>query len=191
MTGARPSIRPVGHIDAIGVGGLVLLSLVAYFAIVDPVLSARSESAAMRSQLIENQQRQKDLQQSQRDLGRRLEEARRALATGQLQLQPAELLNRRMARVIELASAHGIEIHAMRPGTTVNAEQYQMVPIELSGHGSYPDCVAFLHGLHETLPDMGVTNLKLSGNPASPATPTTFRFDVLWYTAPPLAGASP
>ena len=64
------------------------------------------------------------------------------------------------------------------------------MPIVLSGQGSYSDSAAFLHRLHQSLPDTGVVAFELSGQPGR-GKKTQFRFNLVWYAAPTLAEASP
>ncbi len=179
------------QVHSIGAGGFAVLSVIAALAVVNPVLTARAERASLRSELERRQLQLADLEQARRDVQGRLDATRQELGDGRLQLESSGRLNRRMARLVELAATSGLDIHEMRPGTPVTGDRYDTVPIMLSGQGSYPQCAGFLHLVHETLPDTGVTDLDLSGNPTHPELGARFRFDVVWYAAPDPAAASP
>ena len=181
--------RSVTRIDAFGAGSLAVVTVAAYFAVARPLAEARSRRAAMQSELVDNQRRVAEIERSRIDLRGRLVETQQELAGGRLQLHASSLVNTRMALIVQIAFDSGLEIHEMRPNAGVPGEHYEMVPIALSGRGTYPDCAAFLHRLHESMPDTGVAAFELSGNPGSRGTAGSFRFDLVWYAAPAVGGA--
>ncbi len=58
------------------------------------------------------------------------------------------------------------------------------MPLVLSGAGTYRTCAAFLHEMHLSFPDMGVTAFSVGGDPTSGQTTAGFRFTLVWFAAP-------
>ncbi len=77
-----------------------------------------------------------------------------------------------------------MKIDDIQPGAAASGSRYEMVPISLSGKGTYVTCVGFLHRLRQAFPDTGVSSLALQGNPGAAGGAAQFRFDLLWYAAP-------
>ena len=189
MTAGAGSRWRVWHIDGLGAAGCAVLSGLAFLIVVQPVLRTRADQAAMRSELTEQVGQLAHLEDVDRTLGQDLERVTEQLAMSYLRLQPQQYLNAQMARIVELASASGIVIDQTRSGAAEAGERYQTVPVYLAGRGSYSNCAAFLHQLHETLPDTGVVAFELSGNPSDPGAPPAFEFDLIWYAAATSAAA--
>ncbi len=183
MTARSHAGRRVGYVDLIGASGVVALSAAAFFAVVRPIIASRSQRAQLRSTFLEQQVLVERLEAASRLLGTQLSLVGQQLREGHVQLQPPHYLNARMSTNVELASASGIVIHETRSGVVSKARQYQSVPIHLYGEGSYTHCAAFLHHLHESLPDAGVVGFELIGHPGKPTAPDSFRFDLVWFAA--------
>lgn len=179
---SRPG-RHVAYVDLIGASVVVALSAIAFFAVVRPMIASRSQRAQLRLTVVEQQVLVERLEAASRLLGNQLSLVGHQLREGHVQLQPPHYLNARMATIVELASASGIVIHETRSGAVLKARQYQSVPIYLYGEGSYTHCAAFLHHLHERLPDAGVVGFELIGHPGKPRAPDSFRFDLVWFAA--------
>lgn len=174
--------------DAVGLGFCAALTVAAYLVIVNPMIRSESERAAAQAHVDELRERVVSLDGSRRQLRTQLDSARQQVAASHVQLQSSEFLNSRLALIVELASTSGIEIYQSRPGRMVDTPRYQAVPISLAGVGSFTDCAAFLHRLHDTLADTGVVAFELTGKPETPNAMASFRFELVWYAAPPQAG---
>ena len=185
---ARPTNRQAWRAHVIGLGVCAALTVAAYLVIVNPIIKSESERAVAQAQIDEQRERAGSLDAANSQLRAQLDRARREVAASHVQLQSSEFLNSRLALIVELASTSGIEIYQTRPGRMVDTPRYQAVPVSLSGVGSFTDCAAFLHRLHETLADTGVVAFELTGKPETPNASASFRFDLVWYAAPPQAG---
>jgi Tfp pilus assembly protein PilO len=183
----RSAHRRSWRTDAVGSGFCAAMTIAAYLITINPIIRSESERAGMQSHVEEQARRVMSLDESRERLGKQLDEVREQVAASHVQLQSSEFLNSRLALIIELASTSGIEIYQSRPGRMIDTPRYQAVPISLSGAGSFTDCAAFLHRLHETLGDTGVVAFELTGKPEAPNTTASFRFELVWYAAPPQA----
>ncbi len=183
MTARSHAGRRVGYVDLIGAAGVLVLSAVGFFAVVRPIIARQSERAQLRSTFREQLVLVERLGEASRLLTNQLSLVGQQLREGHVQLQPPHYLNARMATIVELASTSGIVIHETRSGVVSKARQYQSVPIHLYGEGSYTHCAAFLHHLHERLPDAGIVGFELIGHPGKPTAPDSFRFDLVWFAA--------
>ncbi|MHC4218115.1 MAG: type 4a pilus biogenesis protein PilO [Planctomycetota bacterium] len=174
--------------QAIGSAVIAAISLAAFLIVVGPAQRMGSERAAMERELEELQRRTEELDQTSAGLEDELEGIEQQLAASEIQLQSSRYLNARIAHIIDHAGKGEVAIHETRPGTVRDHRRYQAVPILLAGRGSYSDCAAFLHQLHESLPDTGVVEFELTGRPDDTRAPASFRFNLVWYAGPVAAG---
>ena len=179
---------PRSGIHLIGGAVIATITVLAFFVVIAPWLRMQTEHVAMGRELTEQLRLTEELDRTRAGLEGELERIRLQLAESEMQLQPSRHLNARIAHIIEHAAADEVDIHETRPGTVRDHERYQTVPILLKGRGSYSSCAAFLHRLHESLPDTGVMEFELAGNPADRLAAATFRFNLIWYAEPASAG---
>lgn len=181
----RESKRRKGRwkIDAAGAAGCLLLSLVGYTTIIAPMRRAAAEVDALESELTVEQQRSDQAERSRRRFQRALARLEDDLGATALDLEPANRLNRRLARIVELAYTSGLQIHETRSGTTTGGPYYDTVPLELTGEGSYPNCAVFLRLLSEELPDVAVLGFDLTGDVGRLRAEPGFHFRFAWYAA--------
>jgi len=101
-----------------------------------------------------------------------------------LVLLPASHVNKRISAISTLAAQSGLKIDDIQPGKSVSGSRYEMIPISVSGKGTYAKCLGFLHELRSVLPDTGVSALELAGRPSEESSEASYRFELLWYAAP-------
>ncbi len=186
MPSDAPS-RPLGA-HAVGAAVIAAISVAAFLVVVQPALRMRIERTAMARERDEQGRLAEELDQTRTRLQGELEHLDQQLAASEIQLQSSRYLNARIAHIIEHAARGNVDIYETRPGTVQDHRRYQTVPISLAGRGSYSDCAAFLHRLHESLPDTGVVEFELTGHPADRRSPASFRFNLVWYAEPASAG---
>ena len=181
----RKSERRKGRwkIDAAGAAGCLLLSLVSYTTIIAPMRVAAAQIQALESELTVEQRRSDQIERSRGRYQRALARLKDDLGATALDLEPANRLNRRLARIVELATASDLQIHATRSGTTTGGPYYDTVPLDLTGEGSYPNCAVFLHLLSENLPDVAVLEFDLTGDVGRLRAEPGFEFRFAWYAA--------
>jgi len=93
-------------------------------------------------------------------------------------------VNQRLALITTLASQQQLQLNEIQPGQPTQGTHYDTVPIAIAGTGRYGTIAAFLHLLHTTFPDTGISAFTITGSPAQPDAPATFRFTLAWYAAP-------
>ena len=178
-----------GYIHAIGGGCCLALTVAGYLLVARPVIQTQLEQASLSAELLGHQQKLAELDQDERILENQRYRIEQELAQDRLSLQGVKHLNRRLALIVDSAVASDIVLNETRSGTITDGQMYQTVPISLTGTGTYPGFAAYLRRLHERLPDTCVVSFELSGNPGREDTPGRFRYDLLWYAAPAVAGA--
>ncbi len=179
---ARSPFRPQRwHVEIMGVGLFGLLSLAAFFIVVRPISHAAMARDATESELADQRTLAAQIKQVRRQLTQEVALVQQARKASWVHLEPAKLLNARMAQIVDVAAAQNLVIDESWSREAESGEQFQTIPINVSGTGSYSDCAAFLHEVHERLHDVRVTAFELSGNPSSPG---QFQFDLVWYAAP-------
>ncbi len=151
----------------------------AYFAGVAPALERAAAVEASRAELASQRKAASDALAAAAGARAEFARARAALAALPLRFEPASSVNHRLAKLTDLANATRLSVEMVRPGATVAGADFDSVPIELAGTGSYPACAAFLRRLHDEFPDTAVRALEASNK----GTSTTFRFELVWYTA--------
>jgi len=172
------------RIDATALSICAALTLVVYLLGVDPLVRAQADRVRQQRELDESAREADDLLAQLTSLKRELAITTQKLADSPLRLQPVSAVNQRIAMITELATQCELQLDQIQPGKAVPGTHYDMVPILLAGTGSYTRSAAFLHQLHTTFPDIGVTTFDLSGSPAEPSRPARFRFDLAWFAAP-------
>jgi len=167
----------------------IIAGLLFYSAAIRPLIDRREARAAQKVQL--RTQRQNAARVSERIgvLRDHLVEMRKALDATPMQLAPAMHINRRIARLADLADRNGLKIDAIQPGKPTPTRRYEMIPIHLLGSGNYRTWAAFLHQLPQAFPDTSVDSFELSKNPGDPSAPAAFKIDLVWYAAPGGVGA--
>ena len=171
------------QIDAAGAGLCVVAGLLFYFAAVRPLVGQRETRAVQQAQVETQRQNAARLSERTSLLQNRLAEVRKALNETPIQLAPAVHINRRIARLADLADQNGLTVDEIQPGKPTSTRQYEMIPIRLLGSGSYRTWAAFLHQLPRTFPDTSVRSFELSADPGDPSVPATFRIDLVWHAA--------
>ena len=171
-------------VDAVGVGVCVVVSLVGYATLVNPLLQKRSAATGLQRELQTRQQKVTEVQSAVAAAQERLTAARQQLAAGAVQLESAAHINKRIAGMTEFFSGCELHVDDVRTGRVSSGLQYDLVPITILGRGGHRPCVQLLQGLCAKYPDMSVMRLELSSNPAESADSGKFRFELFWYAAP-------
>ncbi len=169
------------YVEIMGVGLFGLLSLAAFFLVIRPISHAAIARDATQAELADQRTLAMQIEDVRRQLKQEVVLVQQAREVSWVHLEPVKILNARMAQIVDVAAAQNLVIDESWSREAESGEQFQMIPINVSGTGSYSDCAAFLHELHEHLHDVRVTAFELSGNPSSPA---HFQFDLVWYAAP-------
>jgi hypothetical protein len=172
-------------IYAAGAVVCAVLTGVAYLVGIQP---AQARYAAHSKELTELRMRQvkaTDLVRQFASAQESLEQTLKQVQGLRLRLDPATSVNSRLARLADLCGESGLAIDELQPGAAVDAPHYQTVPIRLVGTGSYTACATFLHDLRNRFPDTAVRAFESSNpNPGRNQATGTFRFELVWYTAP-------
>ena len=185
MAGQRAKPRSPLTVDAIGASVCVALSALAYFGAVHPHLAEAAKHASRQAELAQHTATARNCAASRSALQRQLEHVQQRLRDDAPALDDATRLNRRIARLGDLAAACGVGIDEIHVGEIASHEHYQTVPLHLKGRAEFKTAVHFLHRLRRSEPDIGIWSLNLSGNARRAASATTCEFRLAWYAAPP------
>ena len=169
------------HVDAAVVIVCLVAALPLCFARVNPFLrsaDAVGERTARLSLLRESVARADRALAAQRD---RLRAVQAQVDAERRRLQSAGHLNRRLARLTELAGATGLEVEEILPGQASRRPRYTIVPVTLTANGNYPTCAIFLARLKEAFPDTSVASFELNGYPQGPQRRARLHLDLRWH----------
>ena len=162
------------------------LTIAAYAVGVRPMLEQRQHEAEQRLALKERRETSSELAATVAELQHDLADARQVLARSPVRLQPATLVNQRLAALAALADECGVQVDEMRPGTPADSTHYQTFPIRIVGTGSYPNYAKFLRNLRKTFGDMGVRSFNATNLIGPSANPTAaFQAELIWFTELP------
>lgn len=183
----KPSIA--SHLDfkkihCLGAAGLAAIMLLSYLLGYRPLLIRYEEAKQHNTSLVDWQRKANELNRSQSVLENDLQRLQAALESSPLTLHKVSHRNERLALLTELALANDLVVDGVQTGEIIQADQYDKVPIQLSGQGGYPDCGRFLHRLTSEFPDMGVDSFELTGRSGLKHTSLAFTFKMTWYAAP-------
>lgn len=182
----RPSDWKAWQVYAASVAACAGLTAGAWAVTVRPLARQQAEARALRAELASRQRQADSLSDSLAQWGRQLEQAKAALESAPLRLEPESRINQRLAQVTTLAVDGGLLIDEMQPGTAEDGPHYRTVPVRIVGKGSYPACAAFLHRLRTRFPDTGVRSFEAAPAGPDPEAPVvTFHLELLWFTARP------
>jgi len=171
------------HIDLAGGAVCAILVGLGYVVGVRPLLAHQSHVAEQKAHLATQRRDAVELADTVAALKDELVGVERDLAGSTVRLAPAYQVNRRIARVADLAADCGVKIDEIETGIPVTGPRYKIIPIHLVGRKSYPACVMLLRRLRQTFPDTAVASFELSRDPADPASAARFQIDLLWFAS--------
>jgi Tfp pilus assembly protein PilO len=186
--------RPVASsstrsVDAAGIGALLLITALAYFAGVEPAIRRAGELRAAFNSITD---RAKEAQEAE---GARLDAERKSAALGvalksSVKLLPIASMNERLAALADTAKSNNITVSQLTPGTPTVLAKYMSVPVKISGNCTYPELTRLLRQLHEIMPDTAVENLAITVDPNRTDATSAYSIDLVWYAAPAASAAA-
>ena len=172
------------RIDLLAVGVCLLLSAALYLTMIHPLARKQARHVTQSAELAAVQVQASDRAASLGRLQTELAETRTALDATPMRLQPASVINQRLAALTDLANEQAITLDQVQPGQKVAATRYDVVPIQLVGSGTYASVQTFLNKLHGQFGDTGVRSFRLTARERGDDVVGAFVIDLVWYTAP-------
>jgi len=176
----RLSLR---RVDALAAGVCLAAALPLCFASVNPLLRSGDDASQRKAQLATLRRQAGRADQSLVAQRKRLEALRAEVDKHTSRSLSAGNLNRRIAKLTELAVTTGLEVDEILPGVPARTGRARAVPVKLTASGSYPTCVVFLANLSKAFPDTSVGSFELTGYPQHPARPAKLQVDLRWHLA--------
>jgi Tfp pilus assembly protein PilO len=188
----RISVSSCWPVYAAGAGVCAAVSLILWLAVLSSAFQQREVRHARAAELTSRRQKAGEVAGALAALRRKSEAVEKSLRKTAIRLEPAALVNDRLAKLTDLANECGLNVDEVQPGRTTDGPHYQTVALKLAGSGSYPACAKFLHKLHDAFPDTGIRTMETSNTSPNPLSPqVAFRVDLLWYAAPLSQTADP
>ncbi len=157
------------------------LSAGGYLLGVGPAMARAARAASDRAELADRRKQTGELSAAATAARADLVATRDALAALPLKLEPASAVNQRLAKLTDMAGESNLSVAEIRPGALVEGRDFDSIPIAIAGTGSYPNCAAFLHRLHDRFPDTAVRSFRAGQGDANGA--ASFSVDLVWHTA--------
>ena len=171
-------------IDAVGVMICLLAATLIYLLAIAPLIRRNAQYMAQQQHLEQQRSESAKLIVLLADLRSQIEKVHRQLQAVPLRLESASTINKRLARLTDLAHECKLKINRIEPGNMVRGARYGTVPIILTGTGTYRSCTHFIHKLHERFGDTGIKSFDLTGSPGSSSPAVRCEFRLAWHTAP-------
>lgn len=99
-------------------------------------------------------------------------------------LDAPDQLATRQASLGRLFGEVGVSVGQLSVGTIERGELVDVIPLRLTGKGSFPEVVASMHAVRSEFPDMAVTTFQISGAGGTGGTDRDavgFSFGLAWY----------
>ncbi len=167
------------------IGGLfcAAATAIAWFALAAPTLEQLSQRRGRETELMQSRHKATELAHDLAEARKEMKVLSTQVASNAIELQPASQVNQRLAALTTLATQNGLSLNEVRPGAPTETNRYQMLPIHLTGAGDYPSCAAFLHGLHDSYTDVGLSSLEaLNSDTSGETSRLNFQIELVWYT---------
>jgi len=178
-------IRKGRHLDAIGAGVCLALTLGVYLAGVVPLMASHEEYAAGERALATEQTHARHLEMSLRTLHNQLQATRRRAAENTVHLRAPATAPLHVAHISRLAADAGLQIDDIRTGAPTPGPYATAVPVHLAGTGSYSACTRFLRRLRQALPETCVLSFTLTGKPNDTTGAAALTMDLTWHATLP------
>ena len=177
-------------IHGVGLGVLLGSAILLWTSCLGPLSARRAEIREMKASATERSREIDELTTARQGHEERLADVEASLADIQIELEQFAILNRRLADVVAVATEQGLRIENPRTSDPIAGTWFDTIPMQLTGRARFSDCADFLHRVFEDLVDVDVVGFELSRNLGTPEDSTEFRFDLVWYAAPALAGVN-
>lgn len=173
------------RIDLAAAGIVLSITVVAYIAVIGPLVDARTTSQIEQRELEAKQQRLAEHTSTLKALAQDLASMKEAATSlPAIQSLAEQQANHRLAELTTLAAQMNLKVNELRTAAPQNIERFHIVPIHLSGSGPFQQCTSFLHQLRTTFPDTAVWSLKISREAGVRPDHATFRADLAWFSLP-------
>ena len=149
-------------VDAAGVAALVLLGVVAYFAVFIPVQAQQKASRALRTELTDTRsttgQTAAQLQTVRQDVA----QLQRCLADGAAQAPTATSLTQFLSRIALLAEDANLQVLQIVPAPTQRVGDHLTSDVHISGRGRSLDFIRFLDRLARENPYQSLQRFSIT-----------------------------
>jgi Tfp pilus assembly protein PilO len=176
-------------IDLAGVAVCIAMLAAGYVTALGPLLHHKAQVVASTHALALQHQKVQNAQQTLRKLKQEMAGLQSFQDQDVLQSGKLVRINTRLGQITSMAAIRGLEVKGVEPGALRQEPHDQVMPLRLTGTGSFRGCMSFLHDLRQSMHDTTVAGFRLSGTPGAAGVPINFNLDLCWYTAPLVASA--
>jgi hypothetical protein len=177
-------------VHAIGGGVVTAVAVATWLVVLQPVAQARQTYGALVSRLAGERAGLEAAREAEKNGRMAAEAAAASLAAHPLVLEPATAVNQRLQAVSELAGAAGVRVDTIEAGRPDGFEKYGVLPVQLSGRGTFAGLRGFLEGLQTQMPDMEVAASEVSGRYTEKGMGQSVLIKLRWHTAPQAESAA-
>ena len=172
------------QVDMVGCAICIGVSVAAYFLGLNPMLQQRSRMATQHRELVEDKRQCVTLEAALTTLKKKAIAVRQELTEADVALESKDRVNHRLAELATMLGRGEMQIDAVHTGQISQGRYCDLVPISISGQGSYLQAVAAFHQLYRGLRDVSIVGFKLEDTSDGPDQVGRFSVDMFWYAAP-------
>jgi len=173
------------QVDVAAMAAWGVMIAVVVFGGYRPLIQRHGVCEAEARELAREREELKTVQTAVSAMERKLDQLQRSLDGSFIRLDAISSLNRRLGELTALAGEMELKVDETAAGNPAATEHYCIIPVHLSGSGSYDRCTEFLHQLRLRFADIRLGRVELTGSPDGTG---LFRLEVRWYAAPTTAG---
>ncbi|MFO8012813.1 MAG: type 4a pilus biogenesis protein PilO [Phycisphaerae bacterium] len=178
-------VRKGRHIDAVGAGVCLVLTVGLYLAGFCPLAASHEDYAAAEEACAREQDHARNLERTLHKLRARLDTVRSRAEENAVALRPPSTAPLHVAHIARLAAEAGLQVEDMQTGDPKAGAYATTVPVHLAGTGTYQACTRFLRRLRQTLPETCVLAFALQGRPNDTTGAAVLTMDLAWHAALP------
>lgn len=136
-------------IDLAGIGLVLLLTGTTAFGCLVTLKQDHRKIEAKTQELRDDLARISQLSVTLSKAEADLQNTKTRLAQEEAKLPTNNAMDKFVSEVAHVAETAGLKVNAINPQTLINANNYHVLPVEISGSGSWTTCYKFLTGLRE------------------------------------------
>ncbi len=157
-----------------------MVSVLFWFAVMQPMLTYQAEHAELRQQLSVQQQLADQSERRVQLISRQLDQVNGQITDQPIQLKGNDQLNQVLDDLASLVQDCGLQVDQIQPGRVRKQQYFHTLDMRFEGVGTYPRFAALLHRLHDACPDIRIHGFDLTSADWQGGS-ARYKLDLLWH----------
>ncbi|MEO1584648.1 MAG: hypothetical protein AAFR96_08760 [Planctomycetota bacterium] len=165
-------------IDQLGIVGVLVITALAFVAVVRPLLGAQTARLLAERELSTKKDEQARLLADVADTSARVGGLAEQVAVYKDSFEASSRLNERIGEVTSLAETLGVQLESIKPGRPVESSGFTSIGVSLAGRADADALTDLVSRTRTLFPDIGVRSFSISGDPGTDARLVA---DLVWF----------